>query len=256
MHVTDIESHPASDYTDFDPLVDAHDAEETFAAMDHIGGRLIGIASSTSALTDTEGDLRYVNQMVRRTDARVPLCAFDSSDARIDGVCAEETCCTGMNGAGEAPDEDGKCALVFRINGSGEGLSRAIVDGIQALANFRGEPITAQIVAPPGIPERAECLISSIEVHDVIRPGECLPELELADLDEDDLPETVLNATPSTRATFTFTAVNVDTRDWDDDGDIEEPCLDPGAYALSFQLLDGAGEVIFAQRISLVIPDL
>ena len=75
-------------------------------------------------------------------------------------------------------------------------------------------------------------------------------------MDEDGLPETVLNATPSTRATFTFTAVNVDTRDWDDDGDIEEPCLDPGAYALSFQLLDGAGEVIFAQRISLVIPDL
>lgn len=107
VHATDAPSHDSSDYgTD---VPGSHSRAETLTALasDHV--RVIGIASSPRARPDLEA-------FARATGATVPASA---------GRCA-----TGTNGALRDADPDGTCPLVFDIDGTGAGLSRAVITAI------------------------------------------------------------------------------------------------------------------------------
>ncbi len=259
VHITDAESHDAGAYLTFSDLIEAHDAIVTLAALRGFGARVVGIASDSEAIAPfddpTSTDPRFLRGVVLGTESVVPLCAFDGTEARTTGSCTAEQCCTGSGGAGRSPEADGTCPLIFEVSSNGAGISDAIVRGIRAVANFGGEQVGARVVAPLDMPADLACLVSQIEVSDVVRPGDCLPDLELADLDGDGLNETLLNATPSTRAIFSFTVVNRDTRDIDGDDDTSEPCVAPGAYALVFELVDADDDVVFAQRVAVTVED-
>ncbi|MFT3698009.1 MAG: hypothetical protein QM831_33015 [Kofleriaceae bacterium] len=118
----------------------AHSRDEAKAALAGICARVIGIASTPQ--TDPQCDSRsYMTDFSTTTGARVPPAAWDFTGTRPAG-CAANQCCTKINGAGEAPDGDGLCPLVFQIASDGTGISTSVVTGIQMLTRFATFDVT------------------------------------------------------------------------------------------------------------------
>tara|TARA_R110002096_G_scaffold77896_12_gene183570 strand:- start:77025 stop:78803 length:1779 start_codon:yes stop_codon:yes gene_type:complete len=112
----------------------AHTRAETKLALDNICGRVVGIApvgGGLDPICEGQGDLE---DFATSTNARVPPQAWDVP-SRPSG-CAVGQCCTDFNGTGRAPDGDGLCPLVFRVDSSGTGLGGHAVTGINMLTRF------------------------------------------------------------------------------------------------------------------------
>jgi hypothetical protein len=115
----------------------AHTRAETEAALAAICAKAIGIATLWPAefykgpACTPAADMALT---ARATGALVPPEAWDLP-ARPAG-CAAGRCCTGQDGAGEAPDADGLCPLVFKNDTKGTGLGDQVTAGITQLARF------------------------------------------------------------------------------------------------------------------------
>jgi hypothetical protein len=125
------ETCSGADYNDASVAAVAATRAQTKTALDAICARTVGVSTlnSTAACTVT-ADLE---DFATATGARVPPTAWDVG-TRPAG-CAAGQCCTGVNGAGRAPDGAGLCPLVF-LTSNGAGLGAQIVTGIQMLTRF------------------------------------------------------------------------------------------------------------------------
>jgi hypothetical protein len=91
-----------------------------------------GAIQTISVVTpSTTGDPRRQGALLAQaTGAIVPVAAFAGS---LAPGCAAGQCCTGVSGAGEAPDGSGNCPLVFRVASDGSGVGTSLVSGVKAL---------------------------------------------------------------------------------------------------------------------------
>ena len=79
----------------------------------------------------------------KATGAVVPPEAWDVG-MRPAG-CAMGQCCTGQRGAGEPPDSDGLCPLVFKIPSDGTGVGDQVTTGISQLARFASFDVVTDV---------------------------------------------------------------------------------------------------------------
>lgn len=122
----------------------AHGHTATAAAINAIGGKVIGVASrggsgpppfdgwspifTGSAIPDATGSEPHAQEqwLAEQTGTFVPVGAYG-------GACGAGLCCTGLSGAGEAPDASGNCPLVYQVDASGSGLGTTLADAIHTL---------------------------------------------------------------------------------------------------------------------------
>jgi hypothetical protein len=100
---------------------------QTVALINSLGARVIGLAGAGA----TTGDPK----------ARAAALALDTgavvgaSDFEVTAGCATGQCCTGVAGAGEAPNASGLCPLSLSFASNGTGVGSAALGGIVALTN-------------------------------------------------------------------------------------------------------------------------
>lgn len=112
----------------------AHTRAQAKAAVANICGRVVGVATAQTALPAQCWGQADLEDFANTSGALVPPQAWDVG-VRPAG-CAAGQCCTGINGAGRAPNAQGLCPVVFLANGSGTGLGTNIVTGIRMLTRF------------------------------------------------------------------------------------------------------------------------
>jgi hypothetical protein len=116
----------------------AHSRAQTKTALQNICARSVGIAAILGGSCSAQS---YLEDLATTTGARVPPAAWDFGTRPVG--CAATQCCTDFNGAGRAPDANGLCPLVFRVNPNGTGVGANIVTGIQMLARFATFDVTS-----------------------------------------------------------------------------------------------------------------
>ncbi len=119
----------------------AHTRQQAKDALRAKCARTVGIAPVIANIGNCSGEAD-LEDFATATGARVPPAAWDVG-VRPAG-CAANQCCTGMNGAGRAPDGNGLCPLVFRVNDQGAGVSTNVVTGIQLLTRFAQFDVTSE----------------------------------------------------------------------------------------------------------------
>jgi cysteine-rich repeat protein len=249
VHVTDAVSHTCDDYAAAE--ISSHCAADVFYELGAIGARVIVVATFSG---DDPSDLTTPLGMVTTTGAVVPLCAFDASEARLDGRCPADTCCTGLGGAGSPPNADGECPLVFRIDSSGQGLDSSITNAIDTLTQYIRYDLTTAPRDDPSDAVNALCFIESIGVHDFSAPpGSCAVEPIPVDTDGDGIDETLAHATPRTRVTFEVLGTNQDIHDVDGDGDTTESCAGAGSYGLFLDIVTDGGTVVASRWVEVEV---
>lgn len=141
VSITDAASHAPGETgdpcgRDYDADVNAVAAtrEQTEKALKDICARVITVASEGNLDKDPACSPRVDGErLAKATDARVSPLVWDK---KRPAGCAAGQCCTGLNGSGVAPGDDGLCDLVFDVNSRGTGLDKSIVSGVEALAFF------------------------------------------------------------------------------------------------------------------------
>jgi len=181
----------------------ARNADQAVAALNGVRARVIGVASESPP----RDQLRNI---ARRTGAVVPACAWDG--ARPAG-CGAGQCCTGVNGAGQAPEAAG-CPLVFDISNSGSGLAESAVTGIVALVNTSTLEVTTRLrrdedeFRRSGVDTR--CFIQSIRAVRSVGRSSCSAAATPADISPvDGVADGFRNVTPGTSLYFDVQARNV-----------------------------------------------
>lgn len=246
VHITDAVAHESTDYAGFD--VEAHSSAEAFYALGALGARVVAVRSG--AYSEDPTDLLFPLGIVTASNSLVPVCAFDASEARLSGVCAEGECCSGIDGVGIFPDVDGLCPLVFEIDGDGSGLDESIVNAIDVLTQFVRYELTAAPRDDPADDVDALCFVGAVSILDFVGPpGSCVVLPETLDVDGDGVAETLRDATPRTRVTFEIEAVNQDIHDVDGDGDTEEVCAPNGTYGLFLDVIAEGGTVVATRHL-------
>ena len=177
--ISDVPSHTKDEPDDVcesnyaGPVAEAaHTRAETEAALAAICAKVIGIATmwpDTFYKGPTCTPAVDMTRMAQATGALVPPEAWDLP-ARPAG-CAAGRCCTGQNGAGEAPDVAGLCPLVFKNDTKGTGLGDQVTAGITQLARFGAFDLVATTdgdALPMGGTTAA--FIRSVVPRDVVSP--------------------------------------------------------------------------------------
>jgi len=112
----------------------AHSRQQTKDALAAICARVVGVASIEASLAASCTGLADEEDFARSTGARIPPEAWDVPARPAN--CGPGQCCTDFNGAGRAPDPDGLCPLVFKVDSNGIGLGGSVVTGLQMLTRF------------------------------------------------------------------------------------------------------------------------
>ncbi len=120
----------------------SHSRQQTKDALDSICARVVGIAPSSSGQTPECTGQNDLEDFSTSTESRVPPQAWDVG-GRPAG-CAAGQCCTDLNGTGRAPDGDGQCPLVYRVDANGSGLGEHTVTGINMLTRFAVFGVTTE----------------------------------------------------------------------------------------------------------------
>lgn len=114
---------------------------ETLTALQRICARVVGVSSLRTSIAGYVDDPAGIcnatadlTSMAVGTGALVPPAAWDLP-ARPAG-CPAGQCCTGLGGAGEAPNAGGLCPLVFKVAQGGGGLGDQVTSGISQVARF------------------------------------------------------------------------------------------------------------------------
>ncbi len=136
----------------------SHTRAEMNTALQAICGKMVGVSVLRAQLRDTAGNLHtFPNgfcpatndmvQLAQATGSLVPPVAWDIPQRPTN--CPTGMCCTGLNGAGEAPDANGMCPLVFKLPDNGSGLGTQITSGITNVARFSSFTVTTQTSGNP-----------------------------------------------------------------------------------------------------------
>jgi hypothetical protein len=133
VQITDARSHSTMDYLEF--ATNAHSRDQTVAALNAVGAKVIGIDSLENAGTpdDPRGELE---DLAHSTDSVIP------PDANGE-------CLTGVGGAANSPQDLGAglvCPLVFDVQPDGSGLGDLIVNAIVQLAALGELDISTGVV--------------------------------------------------------------------------------------------------------------
>jgi len=121
----------------------AHSRQQTAEALNKICAKSVGISAMLSSDENciATKDLTY---FAKETGAVVPPEAWDVP-MRPNG-CAAGKCCTGLRGAGEEPDANGLCPLVFKVQSDGTGVGDQVTAGIAQLARFASFDVVTDVV--------------------------------------------------------------------------------------------------------------
>jgi hypothetical protein len=120
----------------------AHSRAQAKTALGNICARVVGVASIDPGLPVGCTPQAVFEDFATTSGARVPPSAWDVP-ARPPG-CAAGQCCTDFNGVGRAPDVDGLCPVVFRVDSAGNGLGAHIVTGIKMLTRYATFTVTSE----------------------------------------------------------------------------------------------------------------
>jgi hypothetical protein len=121
----------------------AHSRKETEDALNKICAKVVGI----SALTGSQEGCMATTDLVsfaKATGAVVPPEAWDVP--MRPSACPAGKCCTGYQGAPEAPDPSGLCSLVFKIHADGTGIGDSVTAGIAQLARFASFDVVTNVI--------------------------------------------------------------------------------------------------------------
>jgi hypothetical protein len=131
---------------------------------------------------------------VAQTGAVVPPSAWSAGGAARPAGCAASQCCTGVNGAGEAPDGGGLCPLVFTVQSSGAGLGNVIVTAINALTVAGSFDVSATLTDDPsdGV-DAVQAFVDYVGAN-ANGPSPCASGLTAVDTGGDGHPDTFLAA--------------------------------------------------------------
>ncbi len=120
-------------------------------AFKALNAKIVGVnvAQSWSA---SDGPAKDFNHLSDNTNSKLPPSAFDG--AGKPAGCGAGQCCTGLNGAGKAPDAaGGLCRLNFDANSAGSGVSTGIVTAIKAIASGSVYDILPELANDPKNPD-------------------------------------------------------------------------------------------------------
>jgi hypothetical protein len=118
----------------------AHSREQAMDALDGICARVVQIALFPGACSALEDGIRFAEA----TGAVIPPEAWDL--AGHPGGCAAGQCCTGLNGAGVAPNASGQCPMAYQANFTGTGVDTSFSSAIQLLAAYGRFNVGSQVV--------------------------------------------------------------------------------------------------------------
>lgn len=120
----------------------AHSRKQTEDALNKICAKSVGVSAITGS---EEGCIatKDLTMFAKATGAVVPPEAWDVGMRPSN--CAMGQCCTGQRGAGEPPDSDGLCPLVFKIPADGTGVGDQVTTGISQLARFASFDVVTDV---------------------------------------------------------------------------------------------------------------
>lgn len=194
--ITDAASHNSSatgnPYSSI-PGVTPSTSSQALAAMNSIGGRIIGVLSGEAGRLD-------LALGVTQTLAVVTPDAW-GLDGRPPG-CTSGQCCTGLNGTG-VPPVAGECPLLFDISSNGTGLGTAVVNGIDRLISSGRFDIGAKLVdEPSNAVDAIAAFVDRLEA-DATAPLPCAQGLVAIDVNPPDgVPDTFVDVQPGTTVCF------------------------------------------------------
>jgi hypothetical protein len=108
----------------------AHSRAQAVAALDAICARTVVVALAGGACSPLEDGIRLAED----TRAVIPPEAWDIAGRPAN--CDNGECCTGTNGAGRSPNQDGMCPMAFQAQFTGVGVGTSFGTAIQLLAEY------------------------------------------------------------------------------------------------------------------------
>jgi hypothetical protein len=127
----------------------AHTRTEVVTALNNICARFVGVSALLTNIMgldpDANGICSSTADLIKTANATGSVVLPVAWDVPARPVnCAPGLCCTGLGGAGEAPNANGECPLVFKIPQSGLGLGDQVIAGITQVARFGKFDVTTQ----------------------------------------------------------------------------------------------------------------
>ena len=194
VQMTDAPSHNSDGQWNY-KFAGAATRSSALAALNAIGAKVIGVVSSTG---DAKVDLTHG---VRGTGSLVPPDAWGAPGAGRPANCAVDRCCTGKNGAGEAP-EAGMCPLIFTVDSNGTGLGASAIEAIKALTNYATIDIGAVATDDPSDAiDAVSAFVERLEANPSAG-APCVSGLVVEDRSGGGVPDTFVDVTPGTQICF------------------------------------------------------
>ena len=132
----------------------AHSRSQVTTALNQLCARFVGVSALYTNITglvpDPNGICNATADLIQAANATgsVVLPVAWDVPSRPNN-CAAGLCCTGLNGAGEAPNANGECPLVFKIPQTGLGLGSQVTAGITQVARFGKFDVSTQTSGLP-----------------------------------------------------------------------------------------------------------
>ena len=224
--------------------------EEAVDALLAIDAKVVGLAVGATGgfLTSPSVATGDLQRIARATGAEVAPCAWDGARPTS---CAAGQCCTGVDGAGEAPS-GGMCPLVFQVGsgffpGSGGGVQASVISGIEAILGGSAFDITSILrrdedeFAASGLD--TTCFINGI-VPVSASPRGCAADPVPIDTDDDGVLDGFSNVSPGTTVTFEVRAQN----------DCVEETHEPQVFIVYIDLEASDGTGLGTKVVTILVP--
>jgi hypothetical protein len=237
--ITDAPGHGSNLFAYSYSFTGTASATDAIAAINTMGARVVGICSSAAT---AEGRLDQL-QAVNGTGAVVTPSAWD--DGGRPAGCASTQCCTGINGAGEAPTA-GLCPLDFLISATGSGVSAAVLSGVGLLTRGMPIDITAVVVDDPSDPvDAVAAFVARVAPNTTAGAPACTSGLVTLDQDADTVVDTFTDVLPGTPVCFDVVPRRNET---------VAPTAAPQIYGATIRIHGDHITVLDERRIWFVVP--
>ncbi len=259
---TDAELHDVGDPADIPYAAYtaiSHGHADTLAAINAIGGRFVGIASTaggadfspTFAGPSLNGNWEPYNQMVwlaQQTNSTVPPAAFANA-------CGAGMCCTGVNGAAIAP-AGGVCPMVYKVDSEGNGLGALVADAITKLVSFGGYDDGTNLVgssgdqSTPPVPlptgHTTADFLTPVGSARGVTPLDSMPAVGTVDgpVSIDTTKNAFLSVQPGTLLRFTVRVYN----------DFVEPTNEPQFFKATIEVVGNGAALLDSRDVFILVP--
>jgi len=191
----------------------------------------------------TSGDESQANELSDATGSSVPVGSFGS----VAG-CSATQCCTGVNGAGRAPNgPGGKCRLNF-LHSDGNGVSNAVAKGIEAIAVGSSFDVTAKPSNDPKNPGGVDAtkFIKALRAKDEGDAAAGCPAQAAVDTNGDGIKDTFKTVKVGTPVCFEIVPAQ---------NDFVQPTLDPQFFKAFIDVLGMPGSIQLDRRdVTFLVP--